>query len=113
MDGVLACPGCRRKLRLHADCAGKLVQCPACLTQFCVPLAEGDAPPVSSVPQASLPGGAFTPVVETGRPLARPVPRPPGRRSPRAWKTDREDASLPGQWGKGNNLLWGLALAGL
>src|SRR6266542_830252 len=112
MDGIIACPGCQRKLRLREDCAGKLVQCPACLIQFSVPLSDLRALPDPSVPGGALPRESVTPEEERGGPPERLVWQQPRRRL--SWPGEEpEDSSLESRGGKGGRLVLGLVIAGL
>ncbi len=87
MHRTIACPFCRRGLRLEEQLASQEVRCPACAGTF-VP----DAPPeiLDALPVDDGPGRGLRP---TRRDTARPGPRPRRRPLP------REEAS-PSSWRK-------------
>src|SRR5215831_18916524 len=110
MDGVIACPGCRRKLRLHDDCAGKLVQCPACLTQFAVPRSEERAPPDPLVPGGALPRESITSEEERGKSPERLVVSQPPLRLSEPGEAEPEDSPTESRRGKSSKMVLGLTI---
>lgn len=76
MSLTVACPGCKRTLRVPDTAAGKKIKCPLCGEMFAMPAA-----PTAPAPPAGVTTGASTP--------PRTPPTPPPTKRPDAIQPSR------------------------